>query len=104
MKLHKKSLHTDDLLYDSKNNGSGHNHSTTHHFTGEFRKFDSLIWDPHPQYNIEAFGQNMRLDLYNDGSFIHKDLKVGRIDTCLGRIQIVDRQTDTAQIAKSQVN
>lgn len=90
MKLHKKSLHTDDLLYDSKNNGSGHNHSTTHHFTGEFRKFDSLIWDPHPQYNIEAFGQNMRLDLYNDGSFIHKDLKVGRIDTCLGRIQIVD--------------
>lgn len=91
VKLHKKSLHTDDLLYDSKNNGSGHNHSTTHHFTGEYRKMDSLIWDPHPQYTIEAFGQNMRLDLYNDGSFIHKDLKVGRIDTCRGQIQMGHR-------------
>lgn len=38
---------------------------------------DSRIWDPHPQYIIEAFGQKMRLDLYNDGSFIHKDMKVG---------------------------
>lgn len=77
VKLHIKSLHTDDLLYESKNNGSGHNQSTSNHFTGEFRKSNSLLWDPHPQYIIEAFGQNMRLDLYNDGSFIHKDLKVG---------------------------
>lgn len=76
IKMHKKSLHTDDLLYESKNNGSGHNESAADHFTGEFRKTSSLIWDPHPQYTIEAFGQNMRLDLYNDGSFIHKDLKV----------------------------
>lgn len=76
VKLHKKSLHTDDLLYESKNNGSGHNHSATLHFTGEYRKRDSRLWDPHPQYTLEAFGMNMRLDLYNDGSFIHTDLKV----------------------------
>lgn len=82
VKLHKRSLHTDDLLYESKNNGSGHNQSATHHFTGEFRKSDSRLWDPHPQYIIEAYGETMRLDLYNDGSFIHADLKVG---FCHGR-------------------
>lgn len=76
VKVHKKVLHTDDLLYESKNNGSGHNHSASHHFTGEFRKSNSLIWDPHPQYTIQAYGMDMRLDLYNDGSFIHRDLKV----------------------------
>lgn len=85
LKQHRKSLHTDDLLYESKNNGSGHNHSATHHFTGAFRKVDSRIWDPHPQYIIEAYGLAMRLDLYNDGSFIHKDLKVGCFGTCCDR-------------------
>lgn len=38
--------------------------------TGTFRNLSSEIWDPHPQYMIEAFGHRLHLMLKQDTSFI----------------------------------
>lgn len=75
-KVHTQSLHTDDLLYESKNRDAGFSNSENHNITGQFRNKTSRIWDPHPQYEMDAFGQHILLILYHDGSFIHDDLKV----------------------------
>lgn len=47
-----------------------------HRITGQFRNKSSRIWDPHPQYVIDAFGIRMHLVLNQDASFIPKDMKV----------------------------
>lgn len=47
-----------------------------HRITGQFRNKSSLIWDPHPEYLIDAFGLQLHLILKQDGSFIPKDMKV----------------------------
>lgn len=38
--------------------------------TGTFRSKSSQIWDPHPEYIINAFGHELHLVLYQDTSFI----------------------------------
>lgn len=47
-----------------------------HRITGQYRNKSSLIWDPHPQYLIDAFGVHFHLILYQDNNFIPKHLKV----------------------------
>lgn len=49
---------------------------TDHRITGQFRNKSSRIWDPHPQYLIDAFGMHLHLLLYQDGNFIPNDMKV----------------------------
>lgn len=49
---------------------------TDHRITGQFRNKSSRIWDPHPQYLIDAFGLHLHLLLYQDGNFIPNDMKV----------------------------
>lgn len=52
---------------------------TDHRITGQFRNKSSRIWDPHPQYLIDAFGLHLHLLLYQDGNFIPDDMKVGHL-------------------------
>lgn len=47
-----------------------------HRITGQFRSKSSRIWDPHPEYLIDAFGTHLHLILKQDSSFINKDMKV----------------------------
>lgn len=44
--------------------------------TGQYRNKSNRIWDPHPQYLIDAFGVHLHLILYQDNNFIPKNLKV----------------------------
>lgn len=47
-----------------------------HRVTGQYRNKSNRIWDPHPQYLIDAFGVHLHLILYQDNNFIPKNLKV----------------------------
>lgn len=47
-----------------------------HRPTGQYRNKSNRIWDPHPQYLIDAFGVHLHLILYQDNSFIPKHMKV----------------------------
>lgn len=47
-----------------------------HRITGQYRNRTSLIWDPHPQYLIDAFGLHLHLILYEDSNFIPRHIKV----------------------------
>uniref|UniRef100_A0A6B2E840 Putativedisintegrin and metalloproteinase with thrombospondin motifs 9 n=1 Tax=Phlebotomus kandelakii TaxID=1109342 RepID=A0A6B2E840_9DIPT len=78
-KIHTQPLHADDLLYESKNQETATSNLENHRITGHFRNKSSRIWDPHPQYEIDAFGLHMHLILYQAGNFIHNDLKVTHI-------------------------
>lgn len=50
-----------------------------HRITGQYRNTSSRIWDPHPQYLIDAFGLHLHLILFQDANFIPKNLKVNKI-------------------------
>ncbi|XP_055684696.1 A disintegrin and metalloproteinase with thrombospondin motifs 20 isoform X2 [Lutzomyia longipalpis] len=78
-KIHTQPLHADDLLYESKNQETATSNIENHRITGHFRNKSSRIWDPHPQYEIDAFGLHMHLILYQAANFIHNDLKVTHI-------------------------
>ncbi|XP_055713479.1 A disintegrin and metalloproteinase with thrombospondin motifs 20 isoform X2 [Phlebotomus papatasi] len=78
-KIHTQPLHADDLLYESKNQETATSNLENHRITGHFRNKSSRIWDPHPQYEIDAFGLHMHLILYQAANFIHNDLKVTHI-------------------------
>lgn len=47
-----------------------------HRITGQYRNKSNLIWDPHPQYLIDAFNLHLHLILYQDNDFIPKHMKV----------------------------
>jgi hypothetical protein len=47
-----------------------------HHKTGHYRNKSSQIWDPHPEYEIDAFGNRFHLKLNHDDEFIRHDIKV----------------------------
>ncbi|XP_059608561.1 A disintegrin and metalloproteinase with thrombospondin motifs 20 isoform X2 [Phlebotomus argentipes] len=78
-KIHTQPLHADDLLYESKNLETATSNLENHRITGHFRNKSSRIWDPHPQYEIDAFGLHMHLILYQAANFMHTDLKVTHI-------------------------
>ncbi|XP_065076694.1 A disintegrin and metalloproteinase with thrombospondin motifs 1 isoform X3 [Ochlerotatus camptorhynchus] len=75
-------LHDNDLLYDSKTMSSettGAHLAPKFHRTGLFRNRSSRIWDPHPEYEIDAFGLKMHIKLSHDRSFMPEDIKVTHI-------------------------
>lgn len=47
-----------------------------HRITGQYRNKSNRIWDPHPQYLIDAFNLHLHLILYQDNDFIPKHMKV----------------------------
>ncbi|KFB39608.1 AGAP004201-PA-like protein [Anopheles sinensis] len=75
-KVQVQPLHQDDLLYESQADVSDGQRGSQIHRTGAFRSRSSKIWDPHPQYELTAFGNNLHLKLYHDDNFISKDIKV----------------------------
>ncbi|XP_046806411.1 A disintegrin and metalloproteinase with thrombospondin motifs 9 isoform X2 [Lucilia cuprina] len=75
IKVHNFSLNADDLLYESKRNLNTPNNNNNDYFsafsvTGTFRSKSSQIWDPHPEYILNAFGHQLHLVLHQDTSFI----------------------------------
>uniref|UniRef100_A0A0K8VCK3 A disintegrin and metalloproteinase with thrombospondin motifs 9 n=2 Tax=Bactrocera latifrons TaxID=174628 RepID=A0A0K8VCK3_BACLA len=71
-KVYNSKLSEDDLLYESNRNKSSVTNGYYSAFdeTGTFRSKSSQIWDPHPEYIINAFGHELHLVLYQDTSFI----------------------------------
>ncbi|XP_058450296.1 A disintegrin and metalloproteinase with thrombospondin motifs 9 isoform X2 [Malaya genurostris] len=81
-KILAQPLHADDLLYDSKTANPdvpGAQIAPKFHRTGLFRNRFSRIWDPHPEYKIDAFGLNMHIILWHDRSFMPEDIKVTHV-------------------------
>ncbi|XP_075146854.1 ADAM metallopeptidase with thrombospondin type 1 motif A isoform X2 [Haematobia irritans] len=73
IKFHNFSLSADDLLYESKRNLDNRNNKdyfSAFSGTGTFRSKSSQIWDPHPEYILNAFGKRLHLVLSQDTSFI----------------------------------
>lgn len=97
-KVHTQPLHAEDLLYESQKFDSVadmQNKVPDHKITGQFRNKSSRIWDPHPQYLIDAFGMHLHLILYQDASFIPKDMKVtdiSRNETFRHKVDVVEHE------------
>ncbi|XP_055852459.1 A disintegrin and metalloproteinase with thrombospondin motifs 9 [Episyrphus balteatus] len=70
IKVHNCSLNSDDLLYESKRNESKNDYFSAYSVTGNYRSKFNRIWDPHPEYKLTAFGNNLHLVLHQDNSFI----------------------------------
>lgn len=49
--------------------------------SGHFRHNTAEIWDPHPQYEIRAFGNNLRLVLEHNDDFVAPHWQVSKIIT-----------------------
>ncbi|KAL7288709.1 hypothetical protein TKK_0017434 [Trichogramma kaykai] len=50
------------------------------HHSGHFRHSQSKVWDPHPQYEFQAFGRRFHLSLKEDSSFAPANVQVTHID------------------------
>ncbi|XP_038115845.1 A disintegrin and metalloproteinase with thrombospondin motifs 9 isoform X2 [Culex quinquefasciatus] len=73
-----KPLHATDVLYEGKiidTDGTGGQHAPKSHWTGLFRNRSSRIWDPNPEYDIDAFGLSMRINLFHDRGVMADGLK-----------------------------
>lgn len=46
------------------------------HHSGHFRHQTAEIWDPHPEYKINAFDQEFELKLMHNDKFVSPDLRV----------------------------
>ncbi|XP_026471997.1 A disintegrin and metalloproteinase with thrombospondin motifs 9-like [Ctenocephalides felis] len=67
IKIDSPPFHELDLLYGrswAEGSDDGLQHS------GHFRHNTAEIWDPHPQYEIRAFGNNLRLVLEHNDDFV----------------------------------
>ncbi|XP_030747517.1 A disintegrin and metalloproteinase with thrombospondin motifs 9 isoform X2 [Sitophilus oryzae] len=67
----------ENLAYDMGNSG----HFSTEkpvvkHHSGHFRHKSAEIWDPHPKYEIDAFGKILVLELENNHNFVAPDLDI----------------------------
>ncbi|CAH1132157.1 unnamed protein product [Ceutorhynchus assimilis] len=52
------------------------NTPSVRHHSGHFRHKSAEIWDPHPKYEIDAFGKILLLELENDNKFVAPDLHI----------------------------
>ncbi|XP_017143471.2 A disintegrin and metalloproteinase with thrombospondin motifs 9 isoform X1 [Drosophila miranda] len=91
-KVYNYSLNEDDLLFESKRNNDINSFlkdsSPAFSMTGTFRSRSHQIWDPHPEYNLHAFGRGLHLVLHQDTSFIPNDM--------IPLIRILSNRTDGA--------
>lgn len=51
-----------------------------HHNSGHFRSGSVQIWDPHPQYEIRAFGEVLHLRLTYNAAFLPDKLPVHTLE------------------------
>ncbi|XP_019769669.2 A disintegrin and metalloproteinase with thrombospondin motifs 9 isoform X2 [Dendroctonus ponderosae] len=52
------------------------NSTVVKHHSGHFRHKSAEIWDPHPKYQIEAFGKTLMLELEHDDKFVAPGLHI----------------------------
>uniref|UniRef100_A0A336JY65 CSON006040 protein n=1 Tax=Culicoides sonorensis TaxID=179676 RepID=A0A336JY65_CULSO len=80
IKLKKVLVHDVDVMYEPETSEPGtENSNKQQHVTGHFKHKTTRIWDPHPQYELEAFGMKLRLNLYRDDAHIHPDLLITHV-------------------------
>ncbi|XP_021708410.1 A disintegrin and metalloproteinase with thrombospondin motifs 9 isoform X4 [Aedes aegypti] len=95
-KIHTK-LHDKDLLYDSKTMSSetpGEHYALKFHPTGLYRNRSSPVWDPHPEYEINAFGLKMHIKLWQNGEFMPEDPKNIKVTHIFSANETLQRPED----------
>nr|XP_022910614.1 ADAM DEC1-like [Onthophagus taurus] len=75
-KVNPLPLHEIDLLYDQRKNETIGELVIRH--SGHYRHKTAQIWDPHPEYKIKVFGQEIHMQLMHnsDNNIAHPDLYV----------------------------
>ncbi|KRT81997.1 hypothetical protein AMK59_4945, partial [Oryctes borbonicus] len=82
-------LHHNDLLYVQMNNETT---GESRYHSGNFRHKTALIWDPHPEYEIVAFGKKLHLNLeLNDD--VPKNIHITHIYSNYSRKIVHDPRT-----------
>ncbi|KAK9886441.1 hypothetical protein WA026_016721 [Henosepilachna vigintioctopunctata] len=77
MKISPLPLHDHDIIFNKMNNYS--DELVIPHHSGHFRHSMVEVWDPHPNYEIAAFGRKLRLQLAHDNKFIAPNLYVSHV-------------------------
>ncbi|XP_017769222.1 PREDICTED: A disintegrin and metalloproteinase with thrombospondin motifs 20 isoform X2 [Nicrophorus vespilloides] len=75
MKISPLPLNNHDLLYDQLRNHIDESPNNKHH-SGHFRSKSAEVWDPHPRYEIDAFGKKLELVLIYNDKFVSQNLNV----------------------------
>lgn len=70
-------LHDHDLIFDQLHDNE--DHPILRHHSGHFRHTAAEVWDPHPQYEIQAFGQVLVLELSFNYKFVSPNLQVTHV-------------------------
>ncbi|KAJ3651431.1 hypothetical protein Zmor_017475 [Zophobas morio] len=67
-------LHNHDIIFDQMRNN--YDKPPLRHHSGHFRHKEAEVWDPHPRYEIEAFGRKLFLELEHNDQALAEDLHV----------------------------
>ncbi|XP_044763903.1 A disintegrin and metalloproteinase with thrombospondin motifs 9 isoform X2 [Coccinella septempunctata] len=78
MKISPLPLHNHDIIFNEMYNYSDEPLLIYH--TGHFRNNMAEVWDPHPHYEISAFGKKFVLQLAHDNDFMIPSLHVSNVD------------------------
>ncbi|KAL1456545.1 hypothetical protein WDU94_001267 [Cyamophila willieti] len=49
------------------------------HHSGQYRHQTAPVWDPHPEYEFQAFGQLFHFNLELDSGFVHPNIQVTHV-------------------------
>ncbi|XP_018561715.1 A disintegrin and metalloproteinase with thrombospondin motifs 9 isoform X2 [Anoplophora glabripennis] len=74
LKISPLPLHDHDILYDKLHNN--HDNPVLRHHSGHFRHRTAEVWDPHPQYEIDAFDRKLLLELEHNSKFVAPGLHI----------------------------
>ncbi|EAT42294.1 AAEL006127-PA, partial [Aedes aegypti] len=64
------------------------------HPTGLYRNRSSPVWDPHPEYEINAFGLKMHIKLWQNGEFMPEDPKNIKVTHIFSANETLQRPED----------
>ncbi|KAF5275467.1 hypothetical protein FQR65_LT16661 [Abscondita terminalis] len=78
IKIGPPPLHDHDIIFDQLHDNEGY-HPVLRHHSGHFRLTAAEVWDPHPQYEIRAFGQVLLLELSFNYKFVSPKLHLTHV-------------------------
>uniref|UniRef100_A0A8D8Q3J5 A disintegrin and metalloproteinase with thrombospondin motifs 9 n=1 Tax=Cacopsylla melanoneura TaxID=428564 RepID=A0A8D8Q3J5_9HEMI len=58
---------------------SGDSQPPVRHHSGQYRHQTAPVWDPHPEYEFQAFGQLFHINLELDSDFVHPNIQVTHV-------------------------
>ncbi|XP_063930505.1 A disintegrin and metalloproteinase with thrombospondin motifs 9-like isoform X2 [Zophobas morio] len=70
-------LHNHDIIFDQMRNN--YDKPPLRHHSGHFRHKEAEVWDPHPRYEIEAFGRKLFLELEHNDQALAEDLHITHV-------------------------